>query len=295
MGLAMTRNPVRVLASLLLLVASGCARDAGTPAGATIDPLRVVTFNIRLDLPSDGQDAWPLRRDWVASVLDSLDADVIGLQEALVGQVRDLDSALSAYGRVGVGRDDGREAGEFSPLFYRTDRLELLDSGTIWLSATPDSAGSVGWDAALPRIATWARMHMVRGGREILVVNTHFDHVGVEARQRSAALLRERFVSAPNPAPLVLMGDFNVTDTTAAYRILTVPDHGLVDAWKAAGSAAPTDTFTGFEASGQPGPRIDFVFVSREWDVMSARAEHLERNGRHPSDHRPLVAGLRLR
>jgi endonuclease/exonuclease/phosphatase family metal-dependent hydrolase len=295
MGLAMTRYPVRIFAALLLLAAAGCARDAGTPAGSAIEPLRVVTFNIRLNLASDGQDAWPLRRDWVASLLDSLDADVIGLQEALAGQVRDLDSALSAHDRVGVGRDDGHEAGEFSPLFYRSDRLEMLDSGTFWLSETPDSAGSVGWDAALPRIASWARMRMVRGGREILVVNTHFDHVGVEARRRSAALLRERFVSAPNPAPLVLMGDFNVTDTTAAYRVLTVPDHGLVDAWRAAGSAGPTDTFTGFEASGQPGPRIDFVFVSREWDVISARAEHLERNGRHPSDHRPLVAELRLR
>lgn len=271
---------------LPLLFVSACGPSAE-------DSIRIVTFNIRFDNPADGVDAWANRKDRVAAIIDSLKPDIIGLQEALAGQVQDLETALPAFTRYGVGRDDGRNAGEFSPVLYRRDRFEKLDQGTLWLSESPDSAGSIGWDAALPRIATWLRLRYAE--REILVVNTHFDHIGVEARRRSAALLRDRFATGRDDLPVVLMGDFNVVDTTAAYKILTGGDDGLSDAWRAAGRAGPVDTFTGFEASDRTGPRIDYVFVTGEWQVLAAKAEILTRNGRHPSDHRPVTVDLRFR
>lgn len=274
-----------LLAAFLLLAA---CRQPGE------DPVRIVTFNIRFDNPSDGPDAWPNRRDWVLSVIDSLDPDIFGLQEALLGQVQDFEAALPGFDRVGVGRDDGASGGEFSPIFVRRDRFRILDRGTAWLSETPDSVGSRGWDAALPRIATWFRLHDAGSESGLLVVNTHFDHVGILARQHSAALLLDRFSPVRTGAPVVVMGDFNVVDTTVAYRTLTGPDAGLVDTWKSAGGTGPIDTFTGFEATDRVGPRIDYIFASDRWRVVAAQALELVRNGRHPSDHRPVVADLEL-
>ncbi len=255
------------------------------------EPVRVVTFNIRFDNPGDGVDAWANRRDWVISIIDSLDPDIVGLQEALHGQVLDLESALPGFDRYGVGRDDGANAGEFSPVLVRRDRFDLLEQGTLWLSERPDSAGSRGWDAALPRIATWLRLRD-SGSRELLVVNTHFDHVGSEARIHSAELLVDRFNPHRSETPVIVMGDFNAVDTTTAYGILS--GSGLEDAWAAAGRVGPADTFTGFEPSDRTGPRIDYVFVSDRWDVLSAEALDVVREGRHPSDHRPVVADLLL-
>jgi endonuclease/exonuclease/phosphatase family metal-dependent hydrolase len=272
-------------AALVVFANSGC-----TPAQKATTPISAMTFNIRWDNPNDGQDAWPYRAEWASDVIGASGASVVGLQEALRHQIDTLASRLPAYAWIGVGRDDGMDGGEFAPIFYRTDELELIDWTTVWLSETPADTGSVGWDAALPRVATLARFR--RQDSSILsVANVHFDHVGQIARRESAALLASLLASGSGEAgsPEILMGDFNVVDTTAAYVVLAAS--GLTDAFRAAGSPAPIPTFTGFDTQGTPGGRIDYVFV-RNAAVGSYRALDERRNGRFVSDHRPVIVTL---
>ncbi|MFT5145102.1 MAG: endonuclease/exonuclease/phosphatase family metal-dependent hydrolase [Rhodothermales bacterium] len=274
-----------VTTALVLLASPGC-----TPAQDAATPISAMTFNIRWDNPNDGQDAWPHRAAWVADVIGASGASVVGLQEALRHQIDTLASRLPSYAWIGVGRDDGMDKGEFAPLFYRTDELELLDWSTVWLSETPADTGSVGWDAALPRVATLARFRR-HDSSTLSVVNVHFDHVGRIARRESAALLASLLASGPGDAtsPEILMGDFNIVDTTAAYAVLYAS--GLTDAFRAAGSPAPIPTFTGFDSQGTPGGRIDYVFV-RNAAVGTYRALDERRNGRFVSDHRPVIVTL---
>ena len=287
--------------SLSLLLALACAspitRAETTPAAAA-PPLRVMSFNLRYDTPADGPNAWPLRRDWVAGLMRFHEADVIGVQEALVGMLRDLDTRLVGFARVGVGRADGRERGEFSAILYRTDRLALLDSGTFWLSPTPEVPGSKGWDAAIERVATWARFRDRRSGCAFLHLNTHFDHMGEQARQQSARLIRQRLVTLASGLPVVLTGDLNASPESGAYRILTgeaIPGAlpPLADAMTASRTPhyGPTSTWTAFKAI-EPGRRIDYVMVSGRMGVLSHGILPDMWDGRFPSDHLPVLASV---
>lgn len=296
----MNQHAWALLAVLIVAVPAGAtSADEGTEA---IDGTsRVMSFNIRYNNPNDGENAWPHRRDWVAEII-AANADVAGLQEALRGQIGDLEQRLSEFDWYGVGRDDGVEQGEFTPIFYRRERFELLEKGSLWLSDAPDQAGSKGWDAALPRVASWARLKDKTTGRRLLVANTHFDHRGQQARQHSAKLLRERLAKLADGDPVVLTGDFNATPSSEPYRILTGgrtpgdrPGITFRDAFKAspAPSQGPSSTWTGFTRI-LPGRRIDFVMVSETIDVRSHRILDSRRNGRFPSDHLPVVARLAL-
>lgn len=271
-----------VLATALAVSLSGCRE--GT------DALRVVTWNLRFDNPGDGPDAWPNRRDEVMAWIRAEDADLLAFQEALVSQVRELEETLPGYVRLGVGRDDGSEAGEFSPLFYRTDRFDIVEQGTWWLSERPDSVGSVGWDAALPRIATWARLRERGSGRSLVFVSTHFDHVGAIARFESARLLSGRLSGAPSDEPVILAGDFNFADTSDAWQALSRA--GWTDAYVAAGRPAPRGTFTGFDPGTPEGERIDYVFVRGDAAVRAYRADSPMQGERRASDHRPVTVDL---
>jgi endonuclease/exonuclease/phosphatase family metal-dependent hydrolase len=197
-----------------------------------------------------------------------------------------------------VGRADGREGGEFSAILYRTERLELLESGTFWLSPTPDVPGSKGWDAALERIATWARFRDRRTGCRLLHINTHFDHMGEQARQESARLIRRRLPSLAGGLPVVLTGDFNTTPSSVAYRIFTRDTIAgaiapLADALMASrtGHYGPTSSWTAFKAI-EPGRRIDYVMVSAGVDVVSHGILPDSWDGRFPSDHMPVLAAV---
>src|SRR5687768_9136609 len=229
----MPRTPVIAAALLSLALSSGCHRapasfpttatggSARATTGSATPPLRVMSFNIRYDTPSDGVNAWPLRRDWVAALIRFHDADAVGVQEALAHMLTDLDARLPGFARVGVGRTDGRTKGEFSAILYNTGRLALLDSGTFWLSPTPQTVGSKGWDAAIERVATWARFRDRVTGCSHLHLNTHFDHMGEQARQESARLIRRRLAALAGDLPIVLTGDLNAVPSSAAYRILS--------------------------------------------------------------------------
>jgi endonuclease/exonuclease/phosphatase family metal-dependent hydrolase len=295
---------LRAALSALLLataVVSGCIPSArrGLPAGAEATaPLRVMTFNIRYDNPGDGVNAWPNRKDWVASLIRYHGADVIGVQEALLHQLTDLDARLPGFARVGVGRSDGISKGEFSAILYRTDRLSLKDSGTFWLSPTPSVPGSKGWDTAIERVATWAHFADRRTGCEWLQLNTHFDHIGEVARQESARLIRRQLRALANGLPVVMTGDLNTEPTHAPYKILTTEVlegavAPLTDAYVSSrtGNYGPSATWNAFKAI-EPNRRIDYILVSQPVVVEQHAILPDMWEGRFPSDHLPVIASL---
>ncbi len=261
-----------LIPALAALALAACGTTASPPAetsGPLADTVRVMSFNVRVDVAADGDDAWPHRRDAVAALVRT--ADVVGVQEATPAMLADLDARLPGFARVGMGRDaDG--GGEQSAVLYRRSRFAPLDNGTFWLSETPDEPGSVGWDAALPRIATWARFEDRESGRAFVVVNTHFDHRGAEARRQSARLLAARALEIAGDLPLVVTGDVNATDDSDVYRTLTrdLRDTRLVSESPPAG---PAGTWNGFAETVDR--RIDVVLVGGP--VRVVRAATLDR------------------
>jgi len=276
---------MRFLFSLLLLLLFRIQAQGQTG-------LSVLTYNIRYDNPGDGDDAWPKRRYHLAAQLRFFAPDIFGIQEGLHRQLVYLNEQLPAYTRVGVGRDDGREAGEYSALFFLKKRFGLIASGTFWLSETPDSV-SKGWDAALPRICTYARLHDSLAGKNVWVFNTHFDHIGVEARRRSAELIVKK-IREKNTAgeQVVLMGDFNAVPQDEPIAVLT---REMLDARAVSGEPpfGPEGTFNGFKFGEPVEKRIDDIFLSgmvlkvKQHAVLSD-----SRNCHYPSDHLPVLARM---
>ncbi|MBC6993776.1 endonuclease/exonuclease/phosphatase family protein [Lewinella lacunae] len=253
-----------------------------------------MSYNIRLDVASDGPNAWPERRDFLASQVRYHAPVVVGIQEGLPQQVAWLNEHLKDYSYVGEGRDGG-DRGEYSALFYQRQRLVPVRSGTFWLSPTPE-VPSKGWDAALNRICTWAEFKDRVGGHRFMVFNTHFDHVGEVARQESAELLLAAIDSLnPKDLAFVLMGDLNLEPHSAPIQHL---NERLTDAFTAAPlRLGPTGTFTGFDYTRPASRRIDYIFIGnlpktavRAFATLSDAVD-----GRYPSDHFPVSATLHLR
>jgi len=280
------------MVAALLAVGGGAAQF---PDETSVDTtaLNVMSFNIRYNNPDDGVNAWPHRTDRVASVVRFHAPDVVGMQEALIGQIRDLGRRLPSYAWIGVGRADGKQDGEFSPIFYRDDRLEVLDHDTFWLSKTPDVPGSKGWDAALPRIVTWARFSDRTTGTTFFHFNTHFDHRGEQARKESARLLVQQVEEIAGAAPVVVTGDFNVEDDAEAYLILT---ESMDDARNRVEMPhGPPGTYFGFAVTEKPGRRIDYIFIKNGVDVRRFGTLTDQWRGRYPSDHLPVLAEVVVR
>jgi endonuclease/exonuclease/phosphatase family metal-dependent hydrolase len=255
--------------------------------------LRMMSYNIRYDNPGDGKRAWDYRKEEVASLIRFYSPDLIGLQEVLHGQLMYLEGQLPDYGRIGVGRDDGKQAGEYSPVFYRKSLFELLDHGTFWLSDTPNQP-SVGWDASMERIATWGQFRRREQNDTVLILNTHFDHRGEEARQQSARLIRRWISQHAADYPVVLTGDFNSSPTSEPYQILIGGD-SLQDAYTLSQlpSVGPDRSFSGFVVTDSlPGERIDYVFVSPAVQVERHAIIASFSHGYFPSDHLPVVADV---
>ncbi len=267
------------------------------PAARTSDAVGLTcgTFNIRYDNPSDGQNNWRYRKDSVAAFILRNGLDIVGCQEVLYHQLTDLQARLPGYSYVGVCRDDGKCSGEAAPIFFRTDRFELLAGSTFWLSQFPDSVGFIGWDGACTRIATWAKLRERQSGRILMAVNTHFDHVGVEARRKAAMLIVDSIRSIVGDEPAILTGDFNVDDSSEAYHTLTTGDFPLRDAYKVAEKREGVEwTFHdwGKIPEGEC-EKIDFIFITRGIRVEWARIPH---PGTGPtgylSDHNPHFVRL---
>lgn len=276
------------LAGLLLLVG---AMVLGGTARAQ-QPITVATYNLRLNTPADGPDAWPHRRDAVRALLRRHGIDLLGTQEGLIDQIRDLE-AMGEYARTGVGRDDGREAGEHSAIYYRRARFELLASGDFWLSETPQRP-SLGWDArCCRRLASWARLRDRADDRALFVLSVHFDHEGVVARRESARLLLRQIPALAGDLPVLVLGDFNSVPETEQIRLL---QGAFADARHASRTppAGPVGTFNGFKADAPLEDRIDYIFVSRDVAVLAYAALTDTVDGRYPSDHLPVVARIEL-
>ena len=259
-------------------------------------PLNVMSFNIRLNTASDSLNAWPYRKDNVASQILFHDAHIVGVQEALHNQMVDLKDRLKGYKYVGVGRDDGKEKGEYSAIFYDTTRLQVLKSETFWLSQTPEVPGSKSWDAAITRVVTWAQMKDRKSGKIFYAFNTHFDHMGKVARAESARLLLQKVKSIAGKSPVVVTGDFNAVPSDEPIMVVVDKSNAdrLIDTKEVSTTAhyGPTGTFTGFKAKETTNDPIDYIFIKNGFKVLKHATLSQSWQGRFSSDHYPVLAVL---
>lgn len=256
--------------------------------------LSVMTFNMRYDNPEDGQNNWRFRRERIAGVIKAQEVDVLGTQELLSNQFDDLSGLLTGYQGVGVGRLDGAESGEYCAVFFRKDRFTLLDSGTFWLSETPEVVGSLGWDGACERIATWVVLRD-RDGRELFFIDTHLDHVGQVARDEGVSLLMKRIETLRGGRPVILTGDFN-SEPGSSVVAHVQKDGVLRDAKAIAQQRSGTDwSFSDFgQIPEAERPLLDYIFVSG--DIEAVRYEVLPDtfDGGYVSDHAPVMAVVKI-
>jgi endonuclease/exonuclease/phosphatase family metal-dependent hydrolase len=267
---------------------AGCALIEHGAAAPGDQAFSVATYNLRYDNPQDGVNAWPLRREAVKALIRFHAFDVFGTQEGLIDQIRDL-AAMDEFSFVGVGRDDGKRAGEHSAIFYRKDRFSLQQHGDFWLSQTPGRP-SLGWDAeCCKRIASWAQLRDVRSGKSFYVFSAHFDHQGIVARRESAKLMLSKIRDIAGSHPVICLGDFNSTPETEPIATLrgALRDARLISAAPAYG---PTATFNDFKWNVAPTARIDYIFVSPQFKVMTYAVLSDSINQRYPSDHFPVLA-----
>lgn len=264
-------------------------------------PIKVMSFNIRYGTASDGHNSWNFRQHLVEDTIRLYGPDLLGTQETLKFQADWIREKFPEYGFHGVGRDDGKEAGEYCAIFYRKDRFEVINSGHMWLSETPDVPGSKSWDAALPRMLSWVALRDMDDPTQPAMVfsNTHFDHRGREARLKSAELIRSRFEQMPEDAPVIIVGDFNTTSRRAPYACLVCEGEDtrpLVDSYIAIHPEASKNeaTFSAWR-NRREGERIDWVLHSRHFNTLNAGIDYTQEDDRNPSDHYPVWANLRLR
>lgn len=255
--------------------------------------LQVMTYNIRLDTKSDGENQWNKRKNYLAKQILFYSPDLLGIQEGLPQQVDFLDSILTNYSYTGVGRDDGKRQGEFSAIFYNNEKLTLLEQSTFWLSETPDIV-SKGWDAAIVRICTYVLFEFKNENIRFWVFNTHFDHIGEMAREKSAELIWQKIneINVQN-YPVILTGDFNSEPT--AKPILFLSSQMQESFSSAPFTFGPDGTFNNFEFDKPVKNRIDYVFTSKNnWRVLSHAILSDSKDGRYPSDHLPVLVKISL-
>ena len=262
-----------------------------TTVSALAQKVKVMTYNIRYDTPADSVNQWGKRTSKVYALIGKQDPDVLGVQEALHNQVTDLVANLKGYAFVGVGRDDGKTKGEYSAILFKKDRFTVTKEGTFWLSPTPSVAGSKGWDAAITRVATWAIMKDNKTGKSFFMLNTHFDHMGKEARRESALIIKRKGAELAGALPVIVTGDLNCTREEPPYTAL-MSNEGLplVDP---APSPAP-GTFCTFKVNSIDCRPIDYVFYTKQWKASGYEAVKDNDGKYYPSDHLPVVVTLEL-
>lgn len=274
--------------------------------------LYVGTYNIRNHNADDDRqgDVWAKRCQVICDQVNFESPDIFGTQEVLVEQLHNLDARLDGYAHLGVGRDDGKEAGEYSAIFYKKDRLRCLRDGHFWLSENPDKPG-LGWDAVCIRICTWGEFEQVATGLRFFFFTLHTDHVGVEARRESMKLILQRIKDMTNGEPVVVTGDFNVDQRDESYALLA--NSGVLrDSYEVARLRfAENGTFNDFKTAAFTDSRIDHVFVSPQFAVdryailtnsywTPLQGDQPDPEGltpgtrRNPSDHYPVFVHLEL-
>lgn len=251
--------------------------------------MRFMTYNIRYANVNDGDNQWEKRKEYLSDQIEFYAPDVIGIQEGLQLQVNYLNARLAEYDFIGVGRNDGKNKGEYCAIFYDRRKLDVLEQDTFWLSEHPEKV-SVGWDAAMERICTYGLFSNKITGKKFWVFNTHFDHIGVLAREKSAVLIAQKIkeINEGN-FPVILMGDFNLNDQSKAITFLSgeFNDTRMVSKNRPFG---PFGTFTGFAFEEPVKDRIDYIFCSKE-DIRVQKYAVLtdSRDQKYPSDHFPVL------
>lgn len=263
----------------------------------TVD-MNIMTYNIRYDNSADSLNNWQYRKDAAAKVIKENDIDVLGTQEVLHNQLIDLKNLLPEYSEIGVGREDGKEKGEYSALFYKKDRFDEIRSGYFWLSETPEIAGSKGWDGACERIATWAVLKDKKTSKEFFVMNTHLDHVGKIARQEGVNLLLAKANELSNGLPIILTGDFNASPNSDVIKHITnnsIPEH-LINSKDIARNISGTDwTFHDFgKLPMEKREIIDYIFVNTPITVNQYKVLDEKLDSVFLSDHKPVVAQIQI-
>ena len=248
-----------------------------------------MTYNLRLDTQADGVNAWPNRKQKVFGLITKTDPDLFGVQEALHNQINDLKASLLQYDFVGVGRDDGKTKGEYSAIFYQKNRFQVIESNTFWLSETPEIPGSKSWDAAITRVATWAKLYDKKLHDTIFVMNTHFDHMGKVAREKSVDIIKSKINLLAGKLPVIVTGDFNIEPTEAPYAIAT---NGEIYNLQDSGKNSAAGTYCTFSV-GAPCKRIDYIFYGAGWRLKKYAVIRQHDGQYYPSDHLPVVALLK--
>jgi len=293
-----------LVAILLILIPGLQAWAAGGQAGAEPN-LVVMTYNIRYGTANDGENSWANRKEIAIDVLRRHSPDVVGLQEALRFQIDDIRAALPRYAEIGVGRDDGMTKGEYSAILYRKDRFDVTDSGTFWLSDTPEKPGSITWGNNCTRLCTWGRFVRKDTGRAFYHFNTHLDHVSQYSRERAAVLLAQRIRDRKHPDPVLLTGDFNTGEDNPVVRYLK----GELESPVASGDFSKNPvvlvdtfrvlhpdekvvgTFHSFNGD-RTRDKIDYIFAQPGTKVLRTEILRDNTDNRYPSDHFPIVAVL---
>ena len=255
--------------------------------------LTLMSFNIRYGTADDGDNSWPSRNHLVMQVIESRNADILGLQEALAFQLDEITTKFPQYAVIGVGRDDGKSKGEYAAILYNTNRFAVDSSGTFWLSDSPDTVGSKSWGNTITRICTWARLIDRQSGEAMYIYNTHYDHRSQPSREMNTTLVTKQISSRRHHDPVVLMGDFNAGESNPAIiNFGTLA--GLEHTYR---SIHPKETAVGtFNAfSGKSnGEMIDHIFVTPDVKITDAGIDHTNNNARYPSDHFPVWATIEL-
>jgi endonuclease/exonuclease/phosphatase family metal-dependent hydrolase len=295
-------KPLIELLLLCLLVLTSCSQQAKITPRPVLFPetspgrAGFMTFNIRYGLADDGENNWAYRRELVFDLLADHAVDVVGLQESLEFQLKEIKQALPGYKSVSASRDDGGRTGEACPILYRSDRFSLADSGTFWFSNTPWKAGSKHWGNEYPRICTWVRLTEKNTSESFYVYNLHLDHQSQNSRLHSMNLLAKEIAKREHSDPVIIMGDFNMdTDNPA---IASFRENGArapyLDVWQHLHPDQPgITTFHAFGAD-PAGPCLDHIFIDESVKIIEVAIDAREFGGRYPSDHFPVIAYLHV-
>ncbi len=250
--------------------------------------VETMSFNLRYWNKGDGDNAWPYRQSAVVSIIQEYKPVILGTQEGLPAMLAGLDRALPEYRRFGIGRDKGG-GGEHNAVYYRTDAAKLLEHGQFWLSKEPTKSGSRSWDSSLPRICTWGILQSQTGEQQFAVFNTHLDHEGEDARRCGAQLIWERMTPLVEQGmPCILMGDFNCQPHSTPVQFFRSRLQDVL--WEMDAGGATFHGFTGLGIGGW----IDYIFATRNIQVVEAEIIRKKVDGRFPSDHYPIRARLLL-
>ena len=297
--------PIALTACVLIAALISCTPDQNN---VTLEPiakpskasLRVMSFNIRYGDAKDDDNSWPNRKDMVCNVIAQHKPDVVGMQEALLHQIETIVEDNPKYKSIGVGREDGKNKGEFSNILYRKDRYHLTESGTFWLSDTPEIPGSITWGNACTRICTWVRL-VDDDNKGFYFYNVHLDHRNQNSREKSVVLVSEKIKNRKHPKELfILTGDFNAGEKNSVilYAKGKQPIKGasnlvpMVDTFR---QVHPDEkvvgTFGRFNGA-KNGAKIDYIFVDPRYKTLNANILYTNTDGRYPSDHYPIIADI---